>query len=97
MHKISEYTELKIPDYALSYLVNADSSGLETEDIENIDSFMEQFYTEAKENDGNVIFNTSEVIDDDGEVLEYTEPYFCSYPEFGLPCDVVDCTVLIVK
>ena len=97
MHKISEYTELKIPDYALSYLVNNDSSGIEEEDIKNIDSFMEQFYTEAKENDGNVIFNTSEIIDGDGEILEYQEPYFCHFPVFGLACNVVDCTVLIVK
>ena len=97
MHKISEYTELKIPDYALSYLVNADSSGLETEDIESIDSFMEQFYTEAKENHGHVIFSIDEITDNDGDILEYQEPYFCSCPRFGLPCDVVDCTVLIVK
>ncbi len=97
MQTISEYNELKIPSYALSYLVNADSSGIETEDIENIDNFMLQFYTEAKEKNGHVIFNTSEVIDDEGEVLEYTEPYFCSFPEFGLACDVIDCEVLIVK
>ncbi len=97
METISEYNDLRVPDYALSYLINDDASGIDDSDIELIDNFMNQFYDEAKENDGSVIFSTSEVIDDDGEVLEYQEPYFCSSPEFGLPCSVVDCTVLIVK
>ena len=31
-----------IPEYALSYLVNDDPSGLEEEDIKNIDEFIER-------------------------------------------------------
>ena len=86
MVTISEYTELKVPSYALSYLVNADASGLEDEDIKATDNYMRQYYEEAEKAGGHVIFSPSD-----------EEPYFTHTPEFGLPCDVVDCTVLIVK
>jgi len=38
MITIARYDDCKIPDYALVYLVNNDSSGLEPNDKQNIDS-----------------------------------------------------------
>jgi hypothetical protein len=86
MKTVSEYTELKIPAYALSYLVNADASGLEEGDIIATNIYMQQYYKEAEKVGGHVIFSPSD-----------QEPHFTHTPEYGLPCDVVDCTVLIVK
>jgi hypothetical protein len=85
MKTVAEYTELKIPSYALSYLVNADASGLDDKDIAATDNYMLQYYKEAVKAGGHVIFSPSD-----------QEPYFAHSPEYGLPCDVVDCTVLIV-
>ena len=87
MKTISEYKDMRVPTYALSYLVNGDASGLEDNDQTNIDKWFEQFATEAKNCGGQVIFSTP----DNGE------PYFSHCPEFGLACDVEDCTVLICK
>jgi hypothetical protein len=86
MKTVAEYTKLKIPSYALSYLVNDDASGLEEKDIAATDAYMQQYYEEAKKAGGHVIFSPSD-----------QEPYFTHTPEYGLPCDVVECTVLIVK
>jgi hypothetical protein len=47
---------------------------------------MQQYYKEAEKVGGHVIFSPSD-----------QEPHFTHTPEYGLPCDVVDCTVLIVK
>jgi len=92
MTTISEYNELPIPTWALCYLVNADASGLEDGEQEMVDKYMEQFYKEAKEKGGHVIFSPE--ADENGE---NKESYFTWNPEFGLACDVEDCTVLIVK
>ena len=72
MKTISEYTELAIPDYALSYLVNGDASGLEDSDRLVIDEYMAQFYAEASKEGGSMIFDCG-----DGE------SYFTWHPEFG--------------
>jgi hypothetical protein len=87
MKTISEYTELNIPSYALPYLVNNDPSGLEDNEIKIIDNYMDQYYSEAKEKNGHVIFSPE----------NDTEPGFIHFPEFGLACDCIPCTVLIVK
>lgn len=83
---VSEYTELQVPCYALSYLVNGDDSGIEAEDKRNIDDWFEQFEAEAKQVGGHVIFDAGQ---DEGS--------FTHSPEFGLACDCVSATVLIVK
>lgn len=79
---IAEY-DATIPDYALSYLINGDSSGLEADDIAIIDSYMKEYYAMG----GNVIidYDTDE------------ERYFSSHPAFGSPCTVYDCKILILK
>ena len=76
---IAEYNEVKIPSYALCYLINNDSSGLDIDDIKIIDDYMEQFY-----NDGFVIIAPC---DDDF--------YFTWSPAFGLACNVLDCTIIV--
>lgn len=87
MITVRQYDNLKIPDYALSYLINGDSSGLEENDIHAIDLYMRDFYNMVGAGES-LIFSTME---DD------FHPEFCWRPAFGLACDVVDCTILIVR
>ncbi len=86
MQTISEYNKLAVPDYALPYLVNADNSGINDSETQTIDAWMQRFYDEAKQVGGHVIFSAG-----DGEGS------FTHRPEFGLACNCVDCTILIVK
>ena len=72
--KIKNTYNYQFPSYALCALFNGDYDGLEDDDIELFESFMER----NKEID----------VWDDKEPDQ--EPYFCKYPEFGLACDVVD-------
>lgn len=72
-------TTEKIPVYALSALINGDYSGMEEEDIQNINEWLER--SEIKE----VICPTDE---------EY-QPYFTECPAFGLATDVVDCQCVL--
>lgn len=85
MRTISEYKE-NIPNYAMSHLINNDSSGLNEDEIELIDKYMKQFYNEAKENSGYVI-------------IDYTEncSNFTHFPAFGLACDTTECIIMICK
>ena len=73
--KIDTYQE-NLPDYSLPYLVNDDSSGLDDDDIKNIDEFMEYYYDLAEELGGNVVIDVTS-----------DESSFTSYPAFGLACD----------
>lgn len=82
MKKLAEY-EVKFPAWALSYVVNGDSSGISAEDKKQVDTYMRQY-----EGRGHVEVCTP--ADDNWE------PYFDWNPEFGLACDVVDCTILIL-
>lgn len=86
MMTISEYTELAVPDYALSYLVNGDSSGIDDDDKKTIDEWYQQFIDEAQAVSGHIIFDASS-----------EDSYFTWDPEFGLACECCNCTILIVK
>ena len=72
--KIKNTYNYQFPSYALCALFNGDYDGLDDEDIELFESFMER--------------NKQIDVWDDKEPDQ--EPYFCKYPEFGLACDVVD-------
>jgi len=72
--KIKNTYEYQFPSYALCALFNGDFDGLEDEDIENFERFMEQ----------------NKNIDVWDDKKPDSEPYFCASPEFGLACDVVD-------
>lgn len=86
MKTLEKYDDLQVPGYALPYLVNGDDSGLEQEDKKIIDKWYAGFVKIAKSHNAEVIFSCNE---DDG--------HFTWSPEFGLACDVYDCTILIVK
>lgn len=87
MDPIAEYNE-RIPDYALPYLINADDSGLTSQDKTIVDNYMQFFYTQADNNNANVIIGIDNLDSD---------PYFTWRPAFGLACNVMDCTILILK
>jgi hypothetical protein len=86
MKIIAEYDELNMPDYALSYIVNGDSSGLYETEIAEIDDYMGYFEKIAREKGGYVLFNT---VND--------EPFFSRNPEFGLACNCYESKILICK
>lgn len=85
MITVKEYT-VKMPSYALSYLVNGDSSALNEEDIAIIDRWYNKLQARAD------LFQCVVIIAPGDE-----EPYFTATPEFGLPCDVVDCTITFLN
>ena len=70
---------VRIPTWALCYLVNGDDSALDEYDKATVDAWVD------RTRDGGRI----DVCCPDGE------PYFTSYPAFGLACDVEDCDVVL--
>ncbi len=62
---------VNIPDYALCTLINDDSSGIDQEDLDNINEW-EQSYSDYLPLTYNILEGESS---------------FCSSPEFGLPCN----------
>lgn len=74
-------SDVRIPAWALCYLVNADDTGLDAEDKKTVDEWVER-----TRNGGRI----DVCCPDDGG-----ESYFCSYPAFGLACDVEDCDVIV--
>ena len=82
--KCDTYKE-DLPGYSLSYLVNGDASGIDDDDIKNIDEFMEYYYNLADELNGHVVID---VISDEGS--------FTSDPAFGLACDCYESNINIL-
>ena len=76
--KLSEIDTVSLPTYAIVYLEYGDHSGLEADDITAIDNWREE---QAKQCKGQLHLDYSE------------DHYFSTNPEFGLPCDCVDCTI----
>lgn len=68
-----------IPIWALYYLVSADASDLYEEEVNMINDWY-------NENNVQYVFPVEED--------EKLHCYFTSSPEFGCPCDVVDCNVI---
>ena len=60
--------------YSLSYLINADPTGLTDLEIELIDGFLDENFPQGC------------TVDIDTCI----DPYFSSSPAFGLPCEVYD-------
>ena len=77
-----EFSIEPIPTWALCYLINDDRSGLNDEEIAMID----KWYTDNK------VMSVTTATEDDGECY----PYFSRYPAFGLPTDVIDCSVMMM-
>ena len=77
---------VKMPTYALCYLINADPSGLEPKEVKLINTSMRFYENIAKMYNGNIVYSP---VND--------EPYFTWNPEFGLACDVIDCEIVILS
>jgi hypothetical protein len=86
MKTVIEYDELHVPDWALSYLVNGDASGLSVREQAQVDVWFRKFVLEATEQGAHAVFCVGE-----------GEAYFRHIPAFGLACDVIDCSVKIMK
>lgn len=71
-----------VPSYAICYLIYGEPDGLNDEDIENIDKWVEKM----KEQNGGRYFDINPV--------NGREEYFEPIPPFGLPCNVMDCWIL---
>ena len=74
------FDTINIPSWSLSYLINSDASGLEDSEIELIDEWIDSLDYHS------LVFD---IVGDD----EYLDPFFTSHPEFGLPCDCVECNL----
>ena len=75
----------RIPSYALSYLINGDSSSLSDEDIATIDKWYQSWQDVADRVNGSIVIAT----------LDERE-YFTTRPEFGLACDCCECDILVL-
>lgn len=85
MKTLAEYQE-QVPNYALSYLINGDSSGIDDEDVRNADMWLDGYNQIADDLGGNVVLS----------VTDETNA-FCRNPAFGLACDTTTVDVLILK
>ena len=83
-----DYTLEDVPEWALSYLVNSDASGLEDEEIAEVDAWYAErrAYLDSKYPDAHVVFD---IKDDD-------EPSFNNSPAIGLPCNTVRCAFVVL-
>lgn len=86
MRTLHEYT-VKVPDYALPFLINGDDSNLTEEDITTIDLWYAKLQKQADR------YQCMIIISPDNEC----HPYFTATPAFGSPCDVIDCTVAFLQ
>jgi len=84
MRTAAEWDELKVPEWALSLLINGDASGLDDAEERMVDEWASRFYRRAAELGGHVVFEV-------GEGRGFTWR-----PEFGLACDCADVTVLVL-
>lgn len=71
------YETDRFPDYAACYLEYGDESGLNEEDIKNIDSWVKSIEDNNPEIKGALCFEYGE------------ETGFTYYPEFGLGCNCI--------
>jgi len=90
MRKIKWYSQIEsIPEYALSDLINNDQSGLNLEDLTNIENYLTYWdiITSDLPKTKQIIFSLFE---------NDTESFFSNYPAFGLPCMCVKCNVTVL-
>jgi hypothetical protein len=82
--KLVDYIKEDVPEWALSYLVNSDASGLEDEEIEEIDDWYNHMASRLMEQYPcvvDLVFNDEEYYGDN----------FTPYPAFGKACNTVQC------
>ena len=83
--KIYDKFTVRIPEYALSYLINADDSGLPLEDKAAIDKWFAYYEGWAAAHHGVININ---ILSEEG--------YFTWTPSFGLACSVVDAELIVL-
>ena len=71
----------KVPDWAVCYLVNADPSGLDDQDRQLVDEYVDRLYKRGLR----LVYP-----------IDGTESEFEPYPAFGLACGTVDFTAEIL-
>ena len=89
MKIIDKLDNCKIPEWAMSAIFNSDYSGLFGNDIMFLDTWLAWLEKKNQELESESFV----VVQDD----DYQYPYFDENPEFGLPCNVYDCTVLFLR
>lgn len=70
----------KIPTWSIGYIINGDSTGLTTDEIRMIDSWLNEWQVEI----------VSPITDGQGNA----QPYFSHCPLFGLPAEVEECDII---
>lgn len=77
--KIEVLHDLRIPSWALCYLVNNDPEGLTDDEITRVNDWCA----------------TNHIVEVAPPTYPNCDAYFTAYPEFGdWPCEVYDCDVL---
>lgn len=84
--KIIDYIEDNIPDYALSYLVNGDASGITDEDKANCDEWLESTTERLQKQYPGLAVDF---------VLSDNEPCFRPFPAFGLACNCIEGAIVV--
>lgn len=67
-----------IPNWAMTYLMNSDATGLDPSEVKEVDRWWKGMTEEG--------YSVISPTDDTNE--------FCAYPEFGLACDTTKCEIL---
>lgn len=86
--KIIDYIEDNFPNYALSYVVNGDASGIEQEDVEACDEWIERLTAKLRKDYPDAV--AIELLFEDGEGNEFTR-----HPAFGLACGTTQCALAV--
>lgn len=84
MKILYEYN-VRVPEYALPYLINGDNSNLTKDDIITINNWLKYYQDKSIVLKGAVSIN-----------LVNDNSYFSKHPTFGLPCTCIDCVILIL-
>jgi hypothetical protein len=90
MKTLAEYQD-DVPTWALCSIYNGDDSGLEDEEIEQVNRWCKQWQDKAAELGGHVVYSTEK--DDDGN--DITDE-FNHNPAFGLACSTESTVILIL-
>ena len=77
--KLTAQYEYQRPSWAICTLINGDESGIEDEDLHDLNVFLKREH-----------YVSSWDVARDEETGEPCEPYFCTSPDFGLAGDVID-------
>jgi len=83
MSKVDTTNGVFIPGYALPYLLNGDSSGIEADDIQAVDNWLNGYLLEFS-NVSNYSIDTNS-----------DSPDMFAAPAFGLPSNCYDCSVTV--